>query len=102
MNELWLLYSLLLGVLLGAVFFGGLWWTVRRAVASDRVALWFFGSFILRIVIVLAGFYLACGDDWHRWLAAALGFGIARVVIARIIRADIKPQQEAAQSHHAT
>ena len=102
MNELWLLYSLLIGVLLGAVFFGGLWWTVRRAVESDRVALWFLGSFFLRIAIVLTGFYLACGDDWRRWLAAALGFGIARVVIARIIRADIKVPQEAAQSRHAS
>ena len=102
MDEPWLFYSLLLGVLLGAVFFGGLWWTVRRAVASDRVALWFFGSFFLRIVIVLAGFYLACGEDWRRWLAAALGFGFARVVIARIVRAEIKAPQAAAESHHAS
>ena len=86
MNELGLLSALLIGVLLGAVFFGGLWWTVQRAMSSDRVALWFFGSLLLRTAIVLAGFYLACGDDWQRWLAAVLGFGVARAVVARITR----------------
>ena len=54
------------------------------------------------VPFVLAGFYLACGEDWRRWLAAALGFGFARVVIARIIRADIKAPQPAAESHHAS
>jgi F1F0 ATPase subunit 2 len=32
------------GLLLGAIFFGGLWWTVRKGVASSRPALWFLGS----------------------------------------------------------
>ena len=101
MIDLWILSSLLVGVLLGAVFFGGLWWTVRRALSSDRVALWFLGSFFLRILIVLAGFYLACGDDWRRWLAAALGFGVARVVVMRITRTDIGTPDEAAEGRHA-
>lgn len=102
MNELWILSSLLVGVLLGAVFFGGLWWTVRRALASDRVALWIVGSFILRLLIVLTGFYLACGDDWRRWLAAALGFGIARAVVTRITRTEIGTPDEAAEGRHAS
>ena len=98
MNELRLLSSLLIGVLLGAVFFGGLWWTVQRAMSSDRVALWLFGSLFLRTAIVLGGFYLACGDDWQRWLGALIGFGLARVVVTRIIR----PGTETAEGHHAS
>lgn len=86
-----LLMPLLIGVVLGSVFFGGLWWTVQRAVSARRVALWFFGSLLLRTLIVLAGFYLACGDDWQRWLAALPGFVVARLVITRLTRppADI-------------
>jgi len=80
------------------VFFGGLWWTVQRAMSSPRVALWFFGSLFLRTAIVLAGFYLACGDDWQRWLAAMLGFGAARVAVGRIVR----PNTETAEGHHAS
>jgi F1F0 ATPase subunit 2 len=97
MNELRLFLSLLAGIALGAVFFGGLWWTVRRAMTSDRVALWFFGSLLLRTGIVLAGFYLACGEDWQRWLAALLGFGAARLAATRLTR----PDTETAAGHHA-
>ena len=58
MNEfLALAPALAAGVLLGAFFFGGLWWTVRKGVSSERPALWFFGSLLLRMSITLAGFY---------------------------------------------
>lgn len=81
-----LLTALLAGVVLGCLFFGGLWWTVQRAVAARWVALWFFASLLLRTGIVLGGFYLSCGDDWQRWLAALLGFVVARVVVTRVTR----------------
>ncbi|WP_247256871.1 ATP synthase subunit I [Pseudomonas moorei] len=86
MNDLSLLASLLAGMVLGVVFFGGLWWTVQRAMSSHWVGLWFFGSLLLRTVIVLVGLYLSCGDVWQRWLAALLGFTVARLVITRISR----------------
>ncbi len=58
MNEvLFLAPPLAAGLLLGAFFFGGLWWTVNRGVSSQRPALWFFGSMLLRMSITLAGFY---------------------------------------------
>jgi F1F0 ATPase subunit 2 len=38
------------GVLLGAFFFGGLWWTVRRGLSSKRPAFWFLGSLLLRVI----------------------------------------------------
>lgn len=102
MNELSLLFSLLIGVLLGLVFFGGLWWTVQRAMTSDRVGLWFFGSLLVRTVIVLAGFYLVCGDDWQRWLAAVFGFGLARVAVTRLtVTRLIRPNAATAEGHHA-
>ena len=40
--------AFLAGALLGAFFFGGLWWTVQKGVASERPALWFLGSLLLR------------------------------------------------------
>jgi len=42
MNELLTLaLALVTGLLLGAIFFGGLWWTVRKGVSSKQPALWF-------------------------------------------------------------
>jgi len=55
MNEVLLLaLALSMGVLLGAIFFGGLWWTVRKGVSSEQPAFWFFGSLLLRMSIALA------------------------------------------------
>ena len=70
MNELLtLVLALAAGVLLGAIFFGGLWWTVRKGVSSKQPALWFFGSLLLRMSIALAGFYFVAA----RSLGAAAG-----------------------------
>jgi F1F0 ATPase subunit 2 len=71
------------GLLLGAIFFGGLWWTVRRGVASQRAALWFLGSLVIRTGISLAGFYFVSGGRWDRLLACLLGFTIARFIVTR-------------------
>jgi F1F0 ATPase subunit 2 len=87
MNDtLTLLLAGMAGVLLGAVFFGGLWWTVRTGVASARPALWFFGSMMLRMGIVLAGFYFVGHTDWKRLLACLLGFVMARLVVTWLTR----------------
>jgi len=85
MNEvLRLIAPLLAGALLGALFFGGLWWTVRKGVSSPRPGLWFFGSSLLRMTIALAGFYLVAGGRWERLLACLLGFLAARLVVTRL------------------
>ncbi|MEO6246050.1 MAG: ATP synthase subunit I [Opitutaceae bacterium] len=69
------------GVGFGAVFFGGLWWTVRRGVASPRPALWFLGSALLRTFVALAGFYFVSGGQWQRLTACLVGFIAARLVV---------------------
>ncbi len=72
------------GVALGAIFFGGLWWTVRKALASQRPAIWFLGSFLVRAGIVLAGFYVVGGGHWGRLPAGLLGFVVARYLVMRL------------------
>ncbi len=74
----------LVGLLLGAVFFGGLWWTVRKGVSSKRPALWFLGSLIVRTGITLAGLYFVSGGQGRRLLASLLGFVIARFLVTRL------------------
>lgn len=69
------------GLALGAAFFGGLWWTVTRGLASRRPALWFFGSLVLRTSIVMGGFVLVGSESWDRWLTCLLGFVAARVIV---------------------
>jgi len=72
------------GVLLGVLFFGGLWWTVQRGLASRRPALWFVGSFVLRTSVVLAGMYVVSGGRWEALLASLVGVVVARVIVTRL------------------
>ena len=95
MNEsLTLVPALVTGVLLGAMFFGGLWWTVQKGVPSKRSALWFFGSLWLRTSIALAGFYFIARGHWERLLVCLLGFVLARTVVTWLTR----PLQEASHA----
>jgi F1F0 ATPase subunit 2 len=85
MNEmLTLVLAWVAGGALGAIFFGGLWWTVRKGVSSKQPALWFFGSLLLRMSIALTGFYFVSGGHWDRLLACLLGFVIARFIVTRL------------------
>ena len=70
----------------GAIFFGGLWWTVNKGVASERPALWFLGSILVRMSITLGGFYLVSGGHWERLVPCLLGFIVARVVVMWLTR----------------
>ena len=74
------------GLLLGAIFFGGLWWTVNRGVSSPRPAFWFLGSFLVRMGLTLAGFYVVSGGQWERLLSCLLGFLAARIAVTLLTR----------------
>jgi F1F0 ATPase subunit 2 len=87
--------ALFAGGLLGAFFFGGLWWTVQKGVASERPALWFLGSLMLRTGLILAGFYFVSRGHWSRLAVCLLGFLIARVVVVRqLTRAPAEDQTQ--------
>ena len=69
------------GLLLGTLFFGGLWLTVKKAVTSKKPAMIILGSFIFRISLTLAGFYFLGSGNWLRLLLALLGFISARFLV---------------------
>ena len=88
---------------LGAVFFGGLWWTVRKGVSSPRPALWFLGSLLLRMSIALAGFYFVGRGHWERLVACLLGFVIARFIVTRLTGPSVNHHHSAAkEASHAS
>ena len=92
------------GVFLGAIFFGGLWWTVRKGVPSKQPALWFFGSLLLRMSIALVGFYFVGRGHWERLVACLLGFVIARLIVMRLTRPSGSGEnqtQPASEASHA-
>ncbi len=82
MNDpLMLILAALAGIVLGLLFFGGLWWTVRKGMTSSHPALLFVSSLILRMGIALVGIYYIGMGDWKRMVACVVGFIIARYVV---------------------
>lgn len=91
----------LAGLALGALFFGGLWWTIQKAVLSQRPALLFLSSLLLRMSIALSGFYFVGHANWQRLLACMLGFILARFVILWLtrVRVELKKTRARQVSH---
>jgi F1F0 ATPase subunit 2 len=92
-----LMLAVAAGVLLGVAFFGGLWWTVQKSLASKHPALWILSSLVLRTVISLAGLYFVSGGQWDRLLACLLGFVIARFIVTRLVGPRIGPGNSGAK-----
>jgi F1F0 ATPase subunit 2 len=77
------LVYLLVGGALGAIFFGGLWWTVRFSLTAANPGLWLLVSFVLRMAALLAAFYVICRIQPLGLIAALAGFLLVRVAAAR-------------------
>lgn len=69
-----------LGLVLGAVYFGGLWWTVSRLGRWRRPGVALAVSFALRAVLVLAA-YAALA----RWGLAPLGVAFGAFMAVRVL-----------------
>ena len=72
------------GLGLGSLFYGGLWWTVRRGVTARQPALWFIGSLVMRLGVVATGFFLVGDGHWPRLLPCLLGFIVARLLVSGV------------------
>lgn len=82
MNEiLIMILNFIVGIALGIIFFGGLWLTVKKAVTSTKPALFILVSFVIRISLVLLGFYFITAGNWQKLLMALAGFIIARFLV---------------------
>jgi F1F0 ATPase subunit 2 len=88
------------GVVLGMVFFGGLWLTVQKGLRSQRPALWFFTSFLLRTSIAIAGLYALSNGRWQRLLVCLLGCLLARLIVTWLTRSE-KPGSLVRGAGHA-
>lgn len=75
----------LAGMGLSGLYFGGLWLSIQGLTRHQNLAVLFVLSFLLRTLIVLAGFYFLMAESWQRLLIALAGFIWARVLLARVL-----------------
>ena len=83
---LYMILSFIAGLLLGTLFFGGLWFTVKKMVNARMPAILVISSFIFRVGITLVGFYYISLGNWRRLLICVLGFIIARYAVVHFTR----------------
>lgn len=76
-----------LGTAGAAIFYGGLWITVRYAAAHQSSALLFTTSLIVRTAALFGVLYLSslCGE-WYHVMTALAALMLGRLVITRIVR----------------
>jgi F1F0 ATPase subunit 2 len=74
--------AFLAGLGIGLWYFGGLWFTVRRLPTTRHPALLLLGSFLVRAIISVCGFYVVMQGSGARLVAAFLGFVVIRTVLA--------------------
>ncbi len=90
------------GILLGAFFFVGLWWTVQKGVTARQPALLFLASMLIRTLAAVAGFYYLSRGDWRTLTASLTGFIVSRFIVTRFFNSSsaqmkVLPRTGAAQ-----
>jgi len=72
------------GLALGVFYFGGLWLTLQRLVASSQPALLTLGSYLGRLAVCFLGFFLiARVGGWQGVLVCLLTFILVRIAMVR-------------------
>ena len=74
------------GLVLGTLFFGGLWLTMKKVIVSRSPGILFSASFLLRAGVSMIAFYYISSGYWQRLVICVLGFVVARLFVLRITR----------------
>lgn len=78
----------LAGVLVGAAYFGALWFSVRGLISTPTAWAWWLPlTLVARVVLACLALYLLTGGDAQRLLIALLGLLTARALWRRYVEA---------------
>lgn len=81
-----LLVGFFAGVLLGFIYFQGLWWSVSRLTQVKNRKMFLFISWLGRSAVLFGGLYLAARYDYRYLLSAFIGLIAIRTVIVRRVK----------------
>jgi len=78
-----LILCFMVGAAIGAIYFAGLWETVRKLSETNKPFRRVVLSFALRMILLISGFYLVMQGEWERLVAAMIGLILAREFLVR-------------------
>lgn len=100
-----MIIAFLVGLVLGFLHFGGLWWTVRHLPTARQPYLIIVGSALGRLGMSVVGFYVVVrGGSWVHLLVCLGGFLGARSLLIRYWRSERMPlavPKEVPHGYHA-
>lgn len=76
-----MIVSFLIGLILGIIYFGGLYYSTKKFTKVKRPALFMVLSFIIRMGILVVGFYYLTKTDYKNVLIALVGVILTRFII---------------------
>jgi F1F0 ATPase subunit 2 len=77
-----------IGGVIGALYFGRLWLTIRRLPRLNHPLLWLLAGTFARLGLVLVAFLLLSQGQWARLVACLAGLGAAWLYLRRKARAS--------------
>lgn len=86
--------GLMVGIMAGGVFFGGLRWTLARMVKTKRVLLLMVSSFLLRSAAVVGLLVVAVDGRLARVLGALFGILAIRTILIARARTGLDSPEE--------
>lgn len=86
-----------IGLIMSALFFAGLAWGMKKALASKQPALWLLASFILRASLLLGAGILAFSQSQDIWLLAGylIAFFVVRLLSTKLTKAKLEASHAA-------
>jgi F1F0 ATPase subunit 2 len=98
MNILDIAFSFVVGLAMGALYFGALWLTVSRFTHGGMAPAWLLVSAVIRLACLVGVLFWIAGGQVSRLLAALAGFLLVRFVVTWPIRSRGAPVQAGRES----
>jgi F1F0 ATPase subunit 2 len=86
------------GVLLGLLYFGGLWMTLQYITRTNRPKTLLGMSLIIRVCLVMVGFWIIVRKDPMLFMVTFAAFLMTRVILTRTLGRGSRGQTHAHQS----
>ena len=83
--------SFVAGLIIGAAYFAGLWFTVRRLTDTGLAPLWLFVSAVVRLAFLICALFWIMDGRGDKLLAALAGVIVARLVATWSMRGSNAP-----------
>ena len=82
--------ALLWGITLSVFYFGGLYQTLKMASGSKKIKSILLFSFLIRTILVLAGFWVILKFNFYSFIFTFMAFVITRFVITGKLGPEVK------------